>query len=234
MRDSQWSREPKIVIGFSTATGILLYGGFGFLGLVLGYFIPQIVTFALKFPWVPFEGPMRLIHSIDGSWVGIALTLLGLLAGLAVANISIRETLIITITGKEVQLDKDGHTQTIERKDVQTIFLDGKQLVILGESGYELARGTIDESPVKVKGGFEQYRYPEVTEGDPYMDLYRRWIPDDPAISSSANAVMRAREKALKEKNKEEIADLRNELAKMGYVVRDEKTRQYWRQVPNA
>lgn len=234
MNETDWATGSKTVVGFSTATGIFLYGGFGLAGLVLGYFLPSITGFALSLPWVPFEGPMKLINAMNGSWVEFALALLGLVVGLVVASISIKETLVTTITDKEVQFDKDGHLQSIARQDIYTIFLDGKELVILGDSGYELARELIDEAPAVVMEGFEQHSYPWNLDGDPYKDVYRRWVPEDPGISPSANALLKVREKALEEKNKEEINDLRSELAKLGYVVRDEKEHQYWRQVPNV
>lgn len=122
MSVSRWSSGSKTVVGFSTATGIFLYGGFGIAGLELGYFIPSITAFTLSLPWVPFEGPMKLINAINGSWAELALALLGLIAGLVIADISIKQTLVTTITDKEVQLDKDGHIQTIARQDIHAIF----------------------------------------------------------------------------------------------------------------
>ncbi|WP_445661443.1 YqeB family protein [Bacillus sp. FSL K6-3431] len=79
---------------------------------------------------MPFQGPIKLIHSFNGSWLRIITTLLGLSAGVSVAYIAIKESLIATITDEKVQLDKDGHSKTIPRKDIDIIFLDGKQLVI--------------------------------------------------------------------------------------------------------
>jgi len=229
MSETPWSNESKTVVGFSKATGILLYGGFGIAGLVLGYFLPKIAAFVIQLPWVPFEGPLKLINSINGGWLNIALAILGLIAGLVLAWIAIHEMLIATITDKEVKLEKEGHQKTIAIRDIDTIFLDGKQLVILDKSGAELAREKIDESLKDIRAGFEKHNYPWSSEGDPFKDAYRRWVPDTPDISPSANALMKAREKALQDKNTADIKDLRNELAKLEIVVRDEETRQYWR-----
>src|SRR5699024_5538310 len=124
-----------------------------------------------------------------------------LIAGLVIASISIKETLIATITDKEIQLDKDGHRQTIAGKEVEAIFLDRKQLVILGQTGEELAREKIDEYPKNFQYGFERHGYSWLPDGDPFKDVYRRWVPNTPDISPSANAVMKAREKALQEKD---------------------------------
>lgn len=223
--------NKKTVVGFSTTTGIIFYGGFGAAGLVLGYFLPKLAAWALKLPWVPFEGPLKLINSFSGIWLDTILALLGLIAGLVVASIAVKETLVVTITDEEVQLDKDGFKQTIGKKEIDTVFLDEKQLVILGKSGYELAREKIDESPKMVVDGFKRHGYSWSSEGDPFKCEYRRWVPDTPDISTTANALMRAREIALQKKDVTDIKDLRKELIKLGYIVREEETRQYWRKV---
>lgn len=231
MSESTSSNNQKTIVGFSATTGIILYGGFGAVGLVLGYFLPRIATWALKLPWIPFEGPFKLINSFNGIWLDIIMAMLGLIVGLIFAMIAVKEMLIVTITDKEVLLDKDGNKQIIGRKKVDTVFLDGKQLVIVGESGYELARGNIDETPKIVSEGFKKHDYPWSSEGDPFKEEYRRWVPDMPDISPSANAVMKARDNALQKRETKEINELQKELTKLGIVVRDEETRQYWRKV---
>ncbi|GED71370.1 hypothetical protein BRE01_50720 [Brevibacillus reuszeri] len=223
--------NKKTVVGFSTTTGIILYGGFGAAGVVVGYFLPQIAAWALKLPWVPFEGPLKLVNYFSGIWVNLLLALLGLIVGLVVAAVAVKELLVVTITDEEVQLDKDGHKQTIVRKEIDTVFLDGKQLVILGKSGHELARDKIDESPSTVMDAFKSYDYSWSTEGDPFKHEYKRWVLDTPDLSTTANALMKAREIALKKKDAKDGKELRNELIKLGYIVREEETRQYWRKV---
>ncbi|MED4728538.1 DUF308 domain-containing protein [Aneurinibacillus migulanus] len=231
MDTSKSLNQQKTVVGLSATTGIILYGVFGAVGLVIGYFLPRIAAWAVTLPWLPFEGLIKLINSFNGPWLTIIMAVLGLIAGLVIAYIAIKESLIITITDQEVQLKKDENTQTIALKDIDTVFFDGKQLVILGISGFELAREKNDESAIQVAKAFKEHGYPFSSEGDPFKDEYIRWVLDTPDISLAANALMRAREKALQKKEAEDIKDLRNELAKLGYIVRDEGTRQYWRRV---
>ena len=111
------------------------------------------------------------------------------------------------------------------------MFLDGKELVILGTSGHELVRMPGVEHPEDLAEAFQNHGYPWSADGDPFKDRYRRWVPDLPELPPSANALLKARERALKEKNKKDIAELREELAKIGYIVRDEGINQYWRPV---
>ena len=51
----------------------------------------------------------------------------------------------------------------------------------------------------------------------------------DPDLPQAADAFLRARARALRDDKKDDAAELRDELAKLGVVVRDEKKKQYWR-----
>jgi hypothetical protein len=231
------TEKNQTVVGYSTLVGISLYGVLGAIGLVTGYFLPMLITWALKLPWMPFEGPLKLINEFNGPWLQYVLAALGLIAGIVVANIAVKETLIVTFTDQELQLVRGEHKRTIARADIDKVFLDGKQLVILGKSGTEIAREKNDESAKKLAKNFSnaaaKHGYPWVPEGDPYKEQYRRWVLDTPDISAAANAVLKAREIALQKKAVKDVDDLRKELMKMGYIIRDEETRQYWRTMPD-
>ncbi len=54
--------DQQTIIGYTRTTGIVLFGVLGGLGFFIGYFLPQIATWALTLPWVPFQGPLKLIH----------------------------------------------------------------------------------------------------------------------------------------------------------------------------
>ncbi|WP_280617918.1 YqeB family protein [Heyndrickxia oleronia] len=223
--------SSKTILGYSKALGILLYGGFSILGLVLGYFLPRIADWALKLPWLPFEGPIKLIHTLNGPWLPTILAILGFIAGIVIAYIAIKEILIITLTDQEILLEKDEQKTRLLNEQIESVFLDGKELVILGKSGYELVREKHDDSPKKICEAFINHGYSWLAEGDPFKEEYRRWVPDSPELSLSANALMKAREMALKKNEVKDVKELRKELEKLGYIVRDEETCQYWRKV---
>lgn len=223
--------DQQTIIGYTRTTGIVLFGVLGGLGFFIGYFLPQIATWALTLPWVPFQGPLKLIHFFQGDWIHIVLAIIGLIAGIVLAFIAKREILILKITDQEVKLEIKEQVQTLLKNEIAAIFPDGKQLVFLGKSGYELARENNDESLKKVEEAFRFHDYPWSGMGDPFKEEYHRWIPDTSDLSPTVNAILRAREKALQEKKEEDIKDFRLELAKLGYIIRDEKTRQFWRPV---
>ena len=110
------------------------------------------------------------------------------------------------------------------------MFLDGKQLVLLGHETDELARegGDLPDAE-RLEAAFRAHGYPWVPGGDPHKDEYRRWVEDLPDLPAGADAVLKARARALDRGDKEDAAQLRQELGKLGIVVRDEGKRQFWR-----
>jgi hypothetical protein len=59
--------------------------------------------------------------------------------------------------------------------------------------------------------------------------MYRRWQPDTPDLPAPVNAVLAAREVALRKKARVEVRGLSEALHKLGYATRDEGSRQFWR-----
>ncbi|MEV1289195.1 hypothetical protein [Micromonospora sp. NPDC049679] len=223
------SDQQPTVVGFSRGDRALLLIGFPLVGAVLGFFLPRLADAALTLPWVPFAGPVRLIAALQTPSAAAITALLGAAAGLWLAFMAITESLAVILTDHEVRLGRDGVEQTIPREQITAVFLDGKHLVLLGTADQELARDKPESSAARVARAFTRHGYPWLPDGDPHRDAYRRWIPDTPDLLAGAHALFAARERALHKKESADIADLRKELAKLGYVVRDEQTRQYWR-----
>jgi hypothetical protein len=119
---------------------------------------------------------------------------------------------------------------------VAVVFVDGREIVVQDQSSRELARERHDQLKSDAKQipvAFRAHGYPWSEAGDPYQDRFRRWIEDDPELPAAVNAVLRARSKAFDQgdKGKADLRELRDELGKLGYVVRDKDKRQYWRPV---
>ncbi|MGG3839966.1 hypothetical protein ABEV00_23480 [Paenibacillus thiaminolyticus] len=51
------------LLNFSKTDKVILWLGFPFTGLVFGWFLPSIAKWGTCLPWVPFEGPLKLIAS---------------------------------------------------------------------------------------------------------------------------------------------------------------------------
>ena len=127
------------LLNFSKADKVILWLGFPLLGLVLGWFLPSIAKWAVTLPWAPFQGPLNLIASYNGAWVGFITMVLGLFAGIMVTLFSFHESLEMTIYDEKVML-KLRDDETILKRKIFHLFLDKKQIVLLGNDEQELFR----------------------------------------------------------------------------------------------
>ncbi|MFR9722218.1 hypothetical protein ACL02R_02445 [Streptomyces sp. MS19] len=206
---------------------VLLCGG-PVLGALAGFFLPPVADWVAGLRWAPMQGPFELIASWDAGWVALVLGVLGLAAGLLLAFAAIESTLRVTVTDAALTVRKDEAVREIRRHDVETVFLDGKRLVVLDRESRHLLRDTSEMPAGAIERAFTAHGYPWCA-ADPYAGLYRRWVPETPDLPGAVNALLKAREAALSKKAHDDTAELRAEVEKSGFAVRDEGSRQYWR-----
>ncbi|WP_063784420.1 hypothetical protein [Streptomyces sp. SBT349] len=216
-------------LGLSLVDRLLIIVGAPVLGALLGIVLPSVAEWAADRPWLPVPGPFEVIASFEGRWVAIALGGAGLLLGLVGAAFIVASCLKVTLSDQEIRVEKDSRTRIFARQDVGTVFMDGKQLVILDRETRQLMREAYEGRAGDLACGFGGHGYPWAEGGDPYEELYRRWVPDHPDLPPAANAVLKAREKALEKKQRDDVTELGEEVQKLGFVVRDRSSRQYWR-----
>ncbi|HJE19307.1 MAG TPA: hypothetical protein K8V35_03020, partial [Aliicoccus persicus] len=116
----------------------------------------------------------------------------------------------------------------IHKKEISTIYMEGKDLVFLSTNGSELFRGQPESKKELVSEAFKKHWYPW-EDKDPYENQYQRWVEDHPDYPQHVNALLSARERALKNDESEEAKVLRKDLADYGVVIRDQDKRQYVR-----
>jgi len=230
------STETATTIGHSASDKVVLFGGLPLAGAALGFFLPLIADWAAGQKWVPFQGPLELIAQWDSWWVVVICTAVGLLAGILLAGMALEDTLKVTITTSGIEFLKNQKTVRVPRDQVAVVFLDGREIVVQDPSSRELARERHDQlksDAKQIPGAFRAHGYPWSEAGDPHGARFRRWVEDEPDLPPTVNAVLRARAKAFDQgdKGKADLRELRGEIGKLGYVVRDEGKRQYWRPV---
>lgn len=223
----------RTVIGHSAGDKVLLFGGLPLLGLVLGFFLPRIADWAAGRGWVPFQGVLKVIAAWDGWWVVVICVLVGLVAGVLLAA-ALDDILKVTITHRSVEFLKNQKTLTVPREKVAVAFLDGKEIVLQDASSRELAREKHDQLKSEAKQipiAFRAHGYPWSDAGDPHESEFRRWIEDDPDLPRAVNAILKVRSKAFDQgdKGKADLRELRGEVTKLGYTVKDTDKKQYWR-----
>ncbi|GAA2625904.1 hypothetical protein GCM10010399_66710 [Dactylosporangium fulvum] len=220
---------PDHVLGLSRFDRMLLVLGLPVLGAGVGYGLPAAARWLLSLPWTPFAGPLRLISELDEGWGRIPTIAAGVLLGAALAFLAVHETLRVTITDAELRLAEGDKTRSVARHDVDAVFVDGNLLVVLDRESRQVVRDKLEHADrPEVEQAFRAHGYPWVT-ADPYEQLFRRWVPDLPDLPPAVNAVLAARAVALSKKSATDAAELRDEVQKLGYTVRDVGTAQHWR-----
>jgi len=200
------------------------------LGAGLGLALHFLLGWLLGLPWLPFQGPLKLLDRIPDQIALPVLMGLGLVAGVIFGVYALADELSITVTWDGVRLQRGDLDRTLRRNAVASVFLDGKHLVLLGPDTNELAREKTDQSATRLAAAFTAHGYPWRTDGDPREADYRLWSASAVGLPAGADALLAIRAKALGDsKRTADAADLRSELIKLGVVVRDQGGKQYWR-----
>ena len=208
---------------------LLVWIGFALLGLAAGWLLKSAAGWVASLPWAPFQGPFKLVEAVPEPHASIGALVVGGLAGLVLATLAELDRLTVTVAADQVTFTRGGVTRSFKRPLVGAVFLEERRLVLLGRATEELARETSDLEADRLGDAFVRHGFPWRAGGDPHRDEYQRWVDDVPTLPASANALFRARARALDRGDGDEAAQLRADLARLGVVVRDEHKRQYWR-----
>jgi hypothetical protein len=201
---------------------------FPIVGAACGGLLDLLVGWVASWPGGPFHGAFEAVDKVPEPYAVIGLVIVGALAGLWLAEEAAKDWLTVTVSADQVTLARRGSVQEVARSSVSAVFRDGKRLVLLGQATEELAREQCELKTDRLRDAFVAQGYPW-RDGDPYASDYRRWVEDEPELSAGANALLKARARALAKGERDDAAELREELAKTGIVVRDENKRQSWR-----
>ncbi|NYE50528.1 hypothetical protein HDA32_005648 [Spinactinospora alkalitolerans] len=207
----------------------LVWAGFPLAGAALGWLVKAVAGWAASLPWTPFQGPLELIASFPEPQATVGCLVLGLVGGLVVALLAEDDHMAVTVDDDRVTVARGSSSRDVRRASIEAVFLDGKQLVLLGRETEELVRQGGDIDTGRLERAFLAHGYPWCADGDPHGADYRRWVPDLPDLSPGAHALLKARARALKKKDRADAELLRAELAELGIVLRDRDGRQYWR-----
>ncbi|WP_409179031.1 hypothetical protein [Brevibacillus fortis] len=220
--------DNHTVLNFSKTDKVILWLGFPLSGLVLGWFLPSIAKWGSSLPWIPFEGPLKLIASYNGAWVGFVTMILGLIAGIALTLFSFHESLETSVFDDKVTCKLRDDEILFKKKDISLVFMDKKQLVLVGNDEKELFRCKQELNKSRVSAAFIKHNYTWI-DTDPFKHDFKIWVVDSPDLSPAANALLKAREIAIEKGNDEEAFQLAQELWKLKVSVKEKDKRQYYR-----
>lgn len=195
--------------------------------------VDRLADVVVRIPWAPLRGPFRFVQQWAEPQATIGALVLGGIAGLVLAWLADAESLTVRFRHDQVELTRPGVRRSVPRRDVAVAFRDRDRLILLGPTGRELAREPAHLPPARLAPAFRAHGI-AWADRDPYADAYRRWVPGLPEVPAGAEAVFAARQAALKSGDTRDADELRAELARLGFVVRDDHKRQYWRSVDPA
>ncbi|MFC8689426.1 hypothetical protein [Brevibacillus porteri] len=220
--------ENHTLLNFSKTDKVILWLGFPLIGLVFGWFLPSIAKWGSSLPWIPFQGPLKLIASYSGAWVGIVTMILGLIAGIALTLLSFHESLETSVYDEKVTCKLRDDEILFNKKDISLVFLDKKQLVFLGNDEKELFRCKQELNKNTVGAAFIKHNY-IWSDTDPFIHDFKIWVVDSPDLSPAANALLKARGIEIEKGNDKEAFQLAQELWKLRVSVKERDKRQYYR-----
>jgi hypothetical protein len=204
---------------------VAVWTGLPAAGAGLGWVIHLLPGWIVRIPFVPMRGPFKLAARLPEPEATVGALLLGAVGGLVLAFLVDRESMTVRMSRTEVTLARPGTTRTVPRADVVVAYRDGDQLVLLGRTGRELAREPSHLTERRLAPLFGA----AWSARDPYADAYRRWVPNLPDVPAEPAALFAARQQALDRGDTDDAKELRDELARLGYVVRDERKKQHFR-----
>lgn len=206
----------------------LYWVGFPLLGGGLGWLVKELAAWVAGMSWAPWQGLFKAIASIPepgATWGALGV---GALAGLVLGFLAWQESLMVTIGADSVELKRGDKVREFAAPAVKGVFVDGDRLVLLGPAGRELAREKSDLDRAALRRAFSERGFAWL-DTDPYGGWFQRWLDEDPRLPGAAHALLRARARAVEKGKADEAGELREELARLGVVVRDERKRQFWR-----
>jgi hypothetical protein len=197
-------------------------------GAALGWLVLPAAGWLGERDWVPLPGAVEAVARLPLGWGRVVATVLGALGGVLLATEAVRDSLRVLVRQDRATLRRKGTDAVVARSAVAAVFVEGGRLVVLDAAGRELARVKSDQTRARLAAAFTEQGWPW-RDGDPYADAYRRWVPGLPDLPAGADALLTAREKALRRDDGADAEALRTELSRLGLVVRDEHKHQHWR-----
>ncbi|BCY12631.1 hypothetical protein [Actinoplanes sp. L3-i22] len=212
-------------LGFSPPDRVLITFGPAALGLLLAVVLPRTARWALGLPVpLPFRPVVRVAGAIDSPWeLGIQAAILVIVGLFATA--ALHERLVtVTVGLGEARFGGTG----VPRSEITGLYPDGDALIALDRESRQVVRCHPRARRARLAETFRAFGYPW-RDADPYADLYHPWESGAESLPPAADAVLSARAVALRKKAATEAIELRATLEKLGYAVRDEGEKQFWR-----
>ncbi|WP_030157324.1 hypothetical protein [Glycomyces sp. NRRL B-16210] len=199
------------------------------LGAALGWGLTFAAEWFTGLAWFPFQGLIERFTELSQTVQLVIAIPLGLVVGVLLGLTAVHEMLTVTVDSDRISLKRGDFEQSVDRAEIASVFVEDKRLVLLGHRRQELAQVAFDLDRDKLAAALRRHGYTWRPEGDPYGSQLRRWVPEGEGLPPGADALLKARQRALEKSKDDDLRELRDELAGLDVVVRDKDKKQYWR-----
>lgn len=152
----------ETVLEPSRAERVLVAAGLPVLGGLAGWAVLALHDDWVRLSWVPMRGPAELVSRFldwAGAWGPAALIGAGVLAGVVLVLVAVGEQVRLRVSADRVVVVRPGSTREHRAADVREVVVEGKELVLVGHDGGELARVRTDYPAARLAGAFRAHHY---------------------------------------------------------------------------
>ncbi|MFS8048208.1 hypothetical protein [Rhizobium sp. BR 314] len=115
-------------------------------GAILLFLLPKSAVWALaNLPWVPWDGPLKLLITGEQMLTRWGVAAIGAVLGVLSGVLIIHDEPIITISSSELLVHKGGKRHRFARAQVKAVGIINRHLVIRDHSNVELLYVKIDQ-----------------------------------------------------------------------------------------
>ena len=158
---SESAPREQTVGGFDRDGRTWVIALFGLGGAGIGAVFPLLAGWAAELPWMPFQGPLRLLGSFDQQWLVWGRPVLGLLVGLALAAWVILDSPVLNVDPRRIEVRRRGEVQrVIDRSKVAAVYPKGAKITIETDAGRVLFEGDVEGERDRLREAFVQQGYP--------------------------------------------------------------------------
>lgn len=134
-----------------------------------GWLLQALAGWIAALPWAPFQTVFERVDRLPEPVATTGGLLVGAAAGLVLAHLASRESLSVRVSAEAATIVWNGRRHTVPRAAVGTVFLDHRELVVLGRTGRELAREPSDQDTDRLAAAFREHGFPWHDGGDPHQ-----------------------------------------------------------------
>lgn len=226
--------EDKVSIAISTRWLV----GFGIAGATVGFGAAFIVGPVVD--WLigmvgDAPGPLRLAATLPTMWAIPVLAIAGLCVGVQVGRQWQKECGVTTISAEGVTVQRGGTGHHVAREEIRGVFIDGDDLVLVDHQSAELLRTATDQTlAMRLQRALDKFSYPWQGTTNPHEQEFAVWVDGRGPLDARAQALLRARQRALADKRIGAAEDARDQLRDLGITVRDRDDAQQYRVVTHG